>query len=81
MAAIKGRQQRAGVARNERLHVRVDPALRMKAEKAAAVLGISLAAYVDQLLAREEVDETGRPVWWTDPVPSDQGVLPLAQSA
>ena len=48
-----------------------------KAERAAASLGVSRDAYLDRYLEREELDEQGRPVWWTDPVPADQKELPL----
>jgi hypothetical protein len=77
MAAIKGRKQRTRAASTVFLQVRVYPEQRAKAEAAAEALGISLAAYVDRLLAREEVDAAGRPVWWTDPAPTDQGELPI----
>jgi hypothetical protein len=41
-----------------------------------------VAAYVDLLLANEQLDEHGRPVWWTGPAPVDQEVLPtFAKSA
>jgi hypothetical protein len=61
--------------------VRVSPDNRSKAAKAAAALGISMAAYVDALLDREELDEHDRPTWWQEPVSTDQEVLPLSESA
>lgn len=53
------------------------------AERAAAALGVSRDAYLDQVLAREAaaLDERGRPLWWTDPVPGDQEELPLHKTA
>jgi hypothetical protein len=78
MAAIKGRTHRLGVA-TEVLYARVTPSRRSQAHATAEALGISLGAYMDQLLAREaaELDESGRPRWWSEPVPRDQAELPL----
>ena len=61
--------------------VRLIPEAWQKAETAAAALGVSRDAYLDALLLREQLDERGRPLWWTDPVPQDQVELPLTQSA
>ena len=44
-------------------------------------LGISISAYVERLLEREELDALGRPVWWDEPCARDQEELPLPQSA
>jgi hypothetical protein len=77
MAAVKGRQQRTGVADAVFLGVRVSPANFAKLDRAAAALGISKAALVDALLSREEVDDQGRPLGWNSPVPTDQEELPL----
>jgi hypothetical protein len=77
MAAIKGRKHRVGVAEYERLGARVPPELKAQAERTAAALGVSAGAYLSALLAREELDEHGRPVWWSDPVPRDQQELPF----
>jgi hypothetical protein len=55
----------------------VQPDRHAKAQAAASALGISLAAYIDHLLAHEELDEEGRPLWWADAVPADQEELPL----
>jgi hypothetical protein len=48
-------------------------------EKAAEALGVSRDYYLEKVLARagEQLDEHGRPLWWTDPVPTDQQELPL----
>ena len=51
--------------------VRLLPDAWRKAETAAEALGISRDAYLDALLLREELDERGRPVWWTEPVSRD----------
>jgi hypothetical protein len=72
MAAIQGRQHRSGVSGTVELRARVQPDNFGKAHAAAAALGISMAAYVDALLSREELDERGRPRWWTAPAPTDQ---------
>lgn len=81
MSAIKGRRPRQINAPTVLLQARVDPELRAKAHRAAAAVGVSLAAYVEQLLAHEQLDETGRPLWWAEAVPSDQEELPLSRSA
>jgi hypothetical protein len=77
MPRIPGRLVRSDVADQEPLRVRVAPANKLKAEQAAAALGISMTAYVDALLTHEQLDERGRPLWWADPVPADQEELPL----
>ena len=78
MAAVKGRTHRRGVSNAVLLQARVQPERHAKAHAAASALGIPLAAYIDGLLAHEEVDEQGRPVWWSTPaVPADQEELPL----
>lgn len=77
MARIPGRLVRSDVADQEPLRVRVAPENKLKAEQAAAALGISMTAYVDALLTHEQLDERGRPLWWTKPVPADQEELPL----
>jgi hypothetical protein len=84
MAAIKGRRHRTGVADAKPFRMSLRPALRAKADRTTTALGISLAAYLDELVARDRTDETGRPDWWADPVPGDQGdqeELPLSKSA
>lgn len=81
MPAIKGRHTRAANAPTVLLQARVDPKLREKAHRAAGALGISMASYMEHLLAHEELDANGRPVWWTDPAPADQEELPLSRSA
>ena len=50
----------------EMLRGRVQPSTHAKANAAADALGISLSAYLDSLIARDEVDDQGRPTWWPD---------------
>lgn len=45
------------------IQARIDPDLRIKANRAAEALDISLSLYVAELIARDEVDEHGRPRW------------------
>jgi hypothetical protein len=59
--------------------VRLTPTAWQVAEDAASALRVSRDAYLDRLLAREaaNLDKTGRPLWWDEPVPADQAMLPL----
>lgn len=75
MGAVKGRTPRKGVADAVQLNVRVHEDRRKKVERIADALGISVNAYIDSLLAHEQLDATGRPLWWADPVPRDQEEL------
>jgi hypothetical protein len=68
MAAMKGRRLRRPAA-TATIYARVNPDAHAKAHAAATALGISVAAYVEQLLARDEVGPDGRPVWWDRPPP------------
>jgi hypothetical protein len=43
----------------------------------AETLGVSLTAYVEELIRHDQLNERGRPVWWPDPEPHDQQELPL----
>lgn len=63
------------------LFARVRPEFHAKARRAAAVTGVSLATYIEQLVARDEVDQHGRPVWWPTSPPAEQEELPLSRSA
>lgn len=81
MPAMKGRRRRADNVPTVLLQARVDPQLRAKANRAAEALGISMASYMEHLLAHEQLDAHGRPVWWTDDAPADQEELPLSRSA
>lgn len=77
MPAVKGRKHRTGVSGAVQLGARVMPEHKEKVAAIAAALGISVNAYLDALLAHEELDERGRPIWWDRPVPADQEELPL----
>lgn len=80
MGAVKGRSKRApGAAAT--LYARVGPEQYEKARTAAAAVGVSVAAYLDALLAHDDLDADGRPVWWTGPAPTNQEELPLSRSA
>jgi hypothetical protein len=57
---------------------RVRPDVRNKARAAADAAGVSFASYLERLIERDEVDETGCPVW-LEPKSArdDQQELPL----
>jgi hypothetical protein len=76
MATIKGRGRRAGLS-TVRVNAHVTPEAKAKAESIADVLGISMSAYLEDLIRQEQLDERGRPVRPIRPVPRDQGELPL----
>ncbi|HEY6793470.1 MAG TPA: hypothetical protein VI248_02175 [Kineosporiaceae bacterium] len=84
MAGRTGRTRRPnGIGVPPKKGMRVcDEALAV-AETAAAALGITRDFYLEELLLQERgrLDENGRPTWWTKPLPQDQEVLPLTQSA
>ena len=63
VAGTRGVRNRRGVADAVRLVARVDRPVHEKAERARLSLGISMAAYLEMVLEREQVDEQGRPVW------------------
>ncbi|HEY6798464.1 MAG TPA: hypothetical protein VI248_27620, partial [Kineosporiaceae bacterium] len=85
MAGRTGRARRPnGVGKDTKpATVRLSSRSWQIAEDAAEALGVTRDAYLDRLLAeeRQRLDENGRPMWWTDPAPRDQEVLPLTQSA
>lgn len=62
MSAVKGRQRRVKEERKP-LFAKVSESHHAKASCAAQRMGISLAAYIDLLLEREQVDDSGRPLW------------------
>ncbi len=80
MGAVKGRGKRAPGA-TATIYARIGPPQHEKARTAAAAMGLSLAAYLDLLLAHEELDASGRPLWWDGPLCVDQEELPLSRSA
>lgn len=67
MAAVKGRRRRSN---DEILTVpmqgRVAIATREKARAVADTLGVSMSKYLDELIAKDELDEDGRPLWWRE---------------
>jgi hypothetical protein len=81
MANVKGQTTRRGVSDYPPLLVRVSPGSHAKLDQMAAALGVSKAAIVDAMLGRQELDDRGRPVWWSEPTLRDQEELPLTQSA
>lgn len=81
MAAVRGRSSRpATAAGTVPLQGRVAPEVREKARRAADAAGISIATYLERLVAQDEVDQNGCPTW-LKPRHKDQGVLPLSKTA
>lgn len=79
--AVKGRAHRPPTgAATVPLQGRVAPEIRDKARRAADAAGISMATYLERLVAQDPVDDNGCPVW-LKPRRDDQGVLPLSKSA
>lgn len=76
MAAIKGRRKRPPAA-TATLYARVAPERHAKAHAAAAAMGVAVATYLDELIARDQVDAEGLPVWWEHPPARQQEELPL----
>jgi len=81
MAAVKGRNKRRNARDAVAVGVRVHPEQRAKLDAIADALGVSISAYVERLIEREQLDDRGRPVWWDRPVSRDQEELLLPQSA
>ncbi|MGL5859594.1 MAG: hypothetical protein ACRC35_14555 [Angustibacter sp.] len=76
MAAVKGQRRRPDGAPSVLVQARVDPDIRDKLHRAAAACGVSLSVFVELLIQHEQLDARDRPLWWTDPLPTDQE-LPL----
>jgi hypothetical protein len=78
MSAVKGRVRRPHVGGLKRmlLQARVDEQSWTKANKAADAAGISMSAYIQSLIDRDEVDADGCPVW-RGPQDPGQEELPL----
>lgn len=76
MPPIKGRRPRPGVV-TVRVNAHVTPETKAKADAIADALGISMSAYLEDLIRQEQLDEQGRPVRRMAPVPRDQEELPL----
>jgi hypothetical protein len=74
-----GSKRRPNAAPTVLLQARVDPQIRAKANGIAAAAGVSLSAYIEQLIAHEELqlDEDGRPAWWPEALEDEQEELPL----
>ncbi len=79
--AVKGRASRPPTgAATVPLQGRVAPEIRDKARRAADAAGISMATYLERLIAQDPVDDNGCPTWLKS-CPDDQGVLPLSKTA
>lgn len=63
----------------EKFYGYVLPQLCEKARASAAAANLSIGAYLERLIAADQVDADGRPLWATsDPAPVSQEQLPLA---
>lgn len=78
MSAVKGRAHRARGSNSKKIMLqgRVDEELWLKANRAADAAGIAIAAYLQCLVDRDEVDANGCPLW-LDPRDGGQEELPL----
>ncbi len=82
MPAIAGRRRRTATANATAvLQARVAPQVRTKAHETADALGVSMAVYIQRLIEHDELDERGRPTWWTEEYDAHQEELPLQHSA
>jgi hypothetical protein len=88
MSALKGRRARPSTATGVgavSLQARVSPEAKIIADRAAAALGVSLAAYLDELLLRTEKETPqGMPAWVVDRIRAEQleaSQLELRESA
>jgi hypothetical protein len=75
MPLTPGSKRRPNDAPTVLLQARVDPKARSKARQMAEAAGVSMSAFLEQLIACQDVDEHGRPAWW--PEAPDQEELPL----
>jgi hypothetical protein len=63
----------------EKFYGYVLPELCEKARMSAAAANLSIGAYLERLIAADQVDADGRPLWATNhPAPTNQEQLPLA---
>lgn len=78
MSSVRGRSHRTFPDGEPMalLQGRVRIATRRKANAAADAAGITLAAYIEALVNRDEVDANGCPLW-LEPRIADQEELPL----
>ncbi len=68
-----------GSGNREKFYGYVLPELCEKARASAAAANLSIGAYLEGLIAADQVDADGRPLWATnDPAPASQEQLPLA---
>lgn len=84
--AIAGRKRRKNVGTNVAVQARVPPHLREKAQRAAAALGVAMGAYLEQLMLRDQLDDSDKPAWAEDfyaehPEFTDSNHHPLAAEA
>ena len=79
MSAVKGRAKSPRVDGLKRmlLQARVDERSWSKANKAADAAGISVSAYIQSLVDRDETDADGCPVWRRASHEPGQEELPL----
>ena len=78
MPAVKGRRKRPYDVNVPKVPMQghVAPSTRAKARAVADALGVSMSAYLDTLVANDELDDNGRPLWWVEP-DSGQAELPM----
>lgn len=78
MPAAKGRARQSPRKPTDKklLNAWVPEEIRDKVERAADSLGISMAMYMIELIAHDELDETGRPTWYPAEV-EEQEEFPL----
>ena len=69
MPAVSGRVARRYSEPMVTVAASVTPATKQRAQRIADALHIPVAAYLDQLLQRDEVDENFIPVWAERPLP------------
>lgn len=73
MALIAGRERRSPSGAHELLQGRVRPEVKERARRGAAVRGISLALYLEQLVEADELADT-----YVAPEPAEQLDLKVA---
>jgi hypothetical protein len=61
--AAPGRRRRMDIGETKPLQARVPPEVYQRAHRAAETLRISVSEYLELLIRRDELDESGRPVW------------------
>lgn len=76
MSAVRGRQRQPnghGAKREVRARISDDQA--KKVARIADACGVSIAVYLDRALAREQLDDKGRPVWWSKEHPQQEALM------